>query len=719
MLSANRFTVPEIQQRGIAIFLFFFLVLLPSIGMAKPNSEIVESKAKKVVMMLDIVAKEYALGIERGKVINATEYEESQVFLEQALERYTSIIDAMPNPEKAVDFKTRLEILLKNLKEKVEPGEVKVAINTLQVQFLQELGIEMQKSPPRPIDLANGRKIFKTNCAQCHGLTGNGDGPLSSHLDPKPAVLTDPGITGNAESTPYGNFQVISVGIANTAMVAWSEFLPEADLWDVTYFVRTFSNDIVQLPLVASSDSATGSSAGSVSAEAAINNVIALLDETVKTFKEGNTSGAADLAFDAYLGYEKLEKGLVHKRKELGLRLESSFGRFRAEIKRNADFNHVTKIKDAIQTDLKEAQKVLEEKIGFAGLFTQSLSIIVREGFEAILIIAALIAFLIKSKNKDKVKIIYQGVFIGIGASFLTAYILHEILHITAAKQELMEGWIMLLAVVVLFWVSYWLVTKIEAQKWQSYITRKMGAAVTTGNAFTLGMVAFLSVYREGFETVLFYKALYLYAGEGTGGIIPGFLAGCVLLALLFYVINKLGLKVPIKWFFGFTSVLLYFMAFTFMGKGLHELQMGEALSLSVANFAPEISWLGMYPTWETFIGQGILLLAFTGAVVYSFVIKPEVESKTLVEETKHIQSDIGIVHDLAEHISEHAQKCTVFLKDTKDQDLQELSDHLKEIDEKVHELSDHVRFLEDKLVDEYERLGIGIQPQDKGQEAS
>jgi high-affinity iron transporter len=287
------------------------------------------------------------------------------------------------------------------------------------------------------------------------------------------------------------------------------------------------------------------------------------------------------------------------------------------------------------------------------------------------------------------------------------------------AKQELLEGWIMLVAVVVLFWVSYWLVTKIEAQKWQSYITSKMTQAVSTGNAFTLGMVAFLSVYREGFETVLFYKALYLYAGEVTSGIIPGFLAGCLLLAVIFYVINKLGLKVPIKWFFGFTSVLLYFMAFTFMGKGLHELQMGEALSITVANFAPEISWLGMYPTWETFIGQGILLLAFAGAVIYSFIIQPEVESKTLVEETRHIQSDILIVHDLAEHISEHAQKCKVFLKDTKDQDLQELSDHLKEIDEKVHELSNHVRFVEDKLIDEYERLGIDLLPQDKGQAAS
>ena len=704
------------QATVFFLFLCFYLIHLPATVHAKSSSEIVESKTKKVIMMLDIVAKEYALGIDNGNIINATEYEESQVFLEQALERYQTIIGSMPNLENAENLKTRFEKLSVNLKARINPEEVKTSVNTIQSQLLKELGIEMQKSPPRPVDLANGRKIFKTNCALCHGLNGNGNGPLATHLDPAPAVLSDPEITGNDHSTAYDNFQVISVGIANTAMVAWSEFLPEEELWDVTYFVRTFSNANIQLPLVVGSASAEDDQPG-LSPGQAIAGVNNLLDESLKAFKAGDINSAAELAFDAYLGYEKLERGLSTKRKELGLRLESTFSRLRAEIKRKAELSHVEKIRKTIKTDLKEAQNVLEEKVGFTGLFIQSFSIIVREGFEAILIVAALIAFLIKSRNKDKVKIIHQGVITGIVASFLTAYILHEVLSITMAKQELLEGWIMLVAVAVLFWVSYWLVTKIETQKWQSYITGKMSQAVTTGNVFTLGLVAFLSVYREGFETVLFYKALYLSAGESSGGIVPGFLVGCVCLAAIFYVINKLGIKVPIKWFFGFTSVLLYFMAFMFMGKGLHELQMGEALSLTAAKFAPEISWLGMYPTWETFIGQMILVVLFLGALLYTFVIKPEVDSQDLKDETQHIQSDISVVHDMAEHISKHAQRCEKFLKDTNDHDLKELSDHLKEIDLKVHELSDHVRYVENKLIDEYERLGFAILPKDKKRE--
>ena len=692
------------MKKTSIVFVIFltFLTLQPLLIEAKVSSEVTASKAKKIIMMLDIMAKEYDLGIKNGKIINAIEYKESQVFLEQSLERYQSIISHMPDLKNAEQLKTKLKNLRTNLKDKIDPREIKISASAIQSQILKELGIELRKTPPRAINIQNGRNIFKSNCAQCHGLTGSGDGPLASKLYPAPAVLSDPEITGNDHSTAYDNFQVISIGIANTSMVAWSEFLPEADLWDVTYFIRTFSNDKVELPIVVTANPSQTSD----SIQQLVTVVTRALDKSIEVFKTGDIKQSAELAFDAYLNYEGIETGLITKNKDLGLRLESSFGRLRAEIKRGANLNHVEKINQDIQNDLKQAQTILQQKVGFTGLFIQSFSIIVREGFEAILIVAALIAFLIKSKNKDKVKTIYQGVITGIGASFLTAYILHEVLDISMAKQELLEGWIMLFSVVVLFWVSYWLLTKIETQKWQSYITAKMTQAITTGNIFALGMVAFLAVYREGFETVLFYKALYLYAGNVNNGIIPGFFAGCIFLVFIFYLINKVGIQIPIKWFFGVTSLLLYFMAFTFMGKGLHELQMGEALSLTPAYFSPEISWLGMYPTWETFIGQSLLLIIFLAGLFYTFVIKPEVDSKNLMEETNNIQKNIGLVHDLAEHISDHAQRCELLLKDTNDKDLVEITEHLKDIDSKVHELSDHVRSLEDKLTDEYERLG-------------
>lgn len=685
-------------------------------------SESLESKIKKIVMMMNIVTKEYEEGIVDGKIAIAAEYEESQVFLQQAEDRFRRLPVPKQNIAEIKSIAARFTDLSQKIKDKVDISEVRPLINGINAGLMKTYAIKISQTPAEPVSLGKGKTIFAGKCSVCHGMTGKGDGPLASQFDPAPAVLADPQLTGDDNSVAFDNFQVISVGIANTGMIGWADTLSESEIWDVTYYIRTFSNANVKLPLInegASTTSAQSDSDGGKQAANAIAQVRNLLDTSLEIFKNGgDIDEAADTAFDAYLTYEKIESGLISKRKELGLRLESSFSRFRAEIKRQAEFSHVEKIHAGINEDLTQALQILQEEVGFTGLFIQSFSIIVREGFEAILIIAALIAFLIKSRNRDKLKSIYTGVTLGVIGSFLTAYVVHEVLHLSIASQELLEGWIMLFAVVVLFWVSYWLVSKIEAEKWQTYITQKMKTAVSTGSAFALGGVAFLSVYREGFETVLFYKALYLYAGNVTEGIVPGFLAGCVVLAVVFYLINKAGVKVPIKWFFAFTSVFLYYMAFTFMGKGLHELQMGQALSMTPAAFAPEISWLGMYPTWETMIGQGVLILAYVFALVYTFGVKPEVEQQELKKETSHIQKDIAVVHDLVEHISHHAKRCEIFLKDTKDQDLKELSDHLKEIDEKVHELFDHVSFVENKLNDGFEKLGQAAFPVEEQKES-
>jgi high-affinity iron transporter len=702
----------------LSLMLSFFFIQGSFSSKVEAGSESLESKIKKIVMMMNIVTKEYEEGIVDGKIAIAAEYEESQVFLEQAEDRFKRLPAPRENIEDIKSIAARFTDLTQKIKNKVDIEEVRPLINGINSGLMKTYAIKISQTPIEPVSLQNGKTIFTNKCSVCHGITGKGDGPLAMQFDPAPAVLADPNLTGDDNTVAYDNFQVISVGIANTGMIGWADNLSESEIWDVTYYIRTFSNENVKLPVingkVASADSPSEDDGGKQAANT-IAQVRVLLDTSLEKFKAGaDIDETADIAFDAYLTYEKIEAGLISKRKELGLRLESSFSRYRAEIKRQAEFSHVEKIHAGIHEDLTQALQILQEEIGFSGLFIQSFSIIVREGFEAILIIAALIAFLIKSRNRDKLKSIYTGVTLGIIGSFLTAYIVHEVLHLSIASQELLEGWIMLFAVVVLFWVSYWLVSKIEAEKWQSYITQKMKTAVSTGSAFALGGVAFLSVYREGFETVLFYKALYLYAGDGTEGIVPGFLVGCAVLSLVFYLINKAGVRVPIKWFFAFTSVFLYYMAFTFMGKGLHELQMGQTLSMTPATFAPEISWLGMYPTWETMIGQGVLVLAYVFALVYTFGVKPEVEQQELKKETSHIQQDIAVVHDLVEHISHHAKRCEIFLKDTKDQDLKELSDHLKEIDEKVHELFDHVSFVENKLTDGFEKLGQVAFPDEK-----
>lgn len=714
-LSIEPSSGPFTLRRGAAalfVALLFIVAAPPFLTPAESQSGKLESRVKKIVMMLNIVNKEYHEGIADGEVINAAEYEESQVFLEQAFGRYLTLTQEASGKGKPDELADRFSSLVQVIKDKEDPAVIHSEVNAINAGILKKFNIELSQTPSEPVSLTNGRTLYMSNCKLCHGLAGQGDGLLASQLDPKPAVLADPQLTGDEFSKPFDSFQIINVGIANTAMVGWGDQFSEKELWDLTYFIRSFSNKNVRLPLLVSQGTSPDSAKIQESSTKKIfTEVLLLLNQSLKAYREGHVREASESAFDAYLTYEKVEALLITKRKELGLKLESSFGRLQAEIKRQAPIDLVEKVGERISADLKEAQQVLTQEIGFTGLFIQSLSIIVREGFEAILIIAALIMFLVKSRNRDKLKAIYMGVLSGIAASFLTAYILQGILDISPASQEMMEGVIMLVAVVVLFYVSYWLVSKIETAKWQSYITGKMQKAVTTGSAFTLSLVAFLSVYREGFETVLFYKALYLYAGDTTAGIIPGFFSGCAVLGVVYFLINQLGMRIPVKWFFVVTSVFLYYMAFTFMGKGLHELQMGGALSMSLADFAPEIPWLGIYPTWETFIGQMVLVAAYVGALVYTFGIKQERAAHELKSEATQIQHNITAVHDLVEHISHHAKRCEIFLKDTGDQDLKELSEHLKEIDSKVHELFDQVLYFENRLSDEYDRLSqpIGV----------
>ena len=592
---------------------------LPALALCFPKSALADpqEQAGKIVMMLNIVAKEYREGVRDGKVVNADEYGESQVFLSQAKDRYGLIADHGADSGKAPEILGLFGTLAEAIQAKKHPAQVAQLIDHLKAGLIGQFKLQIRKQPLQAVSLENGRAIYQKHCVGCHGPAGGGDGPDAAKLDPPPARLADPQLTGDEYTEPYDNFQIISVGIANTAMRAWSDKLSEQDRWDVTYYIRSFANPNQTLPVVAEAKApASAPEAPEGSLDRTLSEIARLLQETETAYRAADATGARLNAMDAYLIFERIEPSLINKDKKLGKGLERTFGTLQGQIKAEAPLVEIQATLAEIRRGLARARGLLEEKMSWGGQFLNSLAIIVREGFEAILIIAALIAFLVKSRNEDKVACIWVGVGAALAASFLTAWVLESVLRISSAGREQMEAWIMLVAVAMLFWVSYWLVSKVEAAKWQAYITGKMKEAIGTGSSFTLGLVAFISVYREGFETILFYKALYINAGEATGGIVPGFLAGSVVLAGVYFLIYKAGIRIPVKWFFVLTSVFLVFMAFLFMGRGLHELQMGGALSMTPLSWAPEIDWLGMYPTLETLIGQSVLLVAYAVALV-------------------------------------------------------------------------------------------------------
>jgi len=196
--------------------------------------------------------------------------------------------------------------------------------------------------------------------------------------------------------------------------------------------------------------------------------------------------------------------------------------------------------------------------------------------------------------------------------------------EITPGQREALEGVTMLLATAVLFSVSYWLLSKIEVAKWNAFVKGRMEDALSTGSGFALASVAFLAVYREGFETILFYKALLTSAGSAGGGggsaagpVTAGILLGAVALVIVYIGINRFGMKVPLKPFFAVTSAMLYYMAFVFAGKGIADLQESGVLGTSVVEWAPRIPVLGIYPTVQSLALQFLLIVLLLVAVVW------------------------------------------------------------------------------------------------------
>lgn len=361
--------------------------------------------------------------------------------------------------------------------------------------------------------------------------------------------------------------------------------------------------------------------------------VIALkgtLAKALETYRSGDHKKAKNMVSEAYFEqFEGMEAAIAVKSDALKTELESLFGKVISLMGSDASNEEVEKMIKSLEAKLDQAVQLLtQEKEGKTSLFFNSLIIITREGFEAILIVSALAAYLARIGHSDKVKFIYQGSIVAMLASFLIAFLFQTLFRTFTSSREFLEGATMILASVVLFYVSYWLISKAQASKWQQFIQKKVQESLSKGSLMALWFTAFLAVFREGAETVLFYQALLSSAEMGGElNIILGFLVGCGLLVVLFLLFKYGSLKIPIKTFFTVTSILLYYLAFVFAGKGIVELQTAGVLEATPVKYIPTIGIFGIYPTLQSLLIQGLLLLAALFAMIYVFLQTPKVNT--------------------------------------------------------------------------------------------
>lgn len=345
-------------------------------------------------------------------------------------------------------------------------------------------------------------------------------------------------------------------------------------------------------------------------------------DEAMALAADGDTSAAVGLLQDAYFDIFEasgMEGRIGARDPAFKAQIEGRFSKMMALITSDAGSDPLAAEAAALDTDL--AQGV--DMLGGAGsgdwlsLFAYALLIILREGFEAILIVTALVAYLVKTGHSDKQRVIVNSVVVALLASVATAVLMKVVFDASAASQEVMEGGTMLVAAVILFSMSYWLISKAEAEKWSRYIKGKVQGSLSSGSIKALWFTSFLAVYREGAETVLFFQALTIDA-DSTGllGIAGGFAVGCVALAAVYWAMRAGALRLPIRPFFQVTGALLYGMAFVFVGKGVMELVEGKIIDPTLISWAPEVPAIGLYPYWQSLAPQAALVAAALLALV-------------------------------------------------------------------------------------------------------
>ena len=601
-----------------------------------------------ILHALDYLGVDYPGAVQNGKVLDQGEYDEQ---IEFATGVRTMIAGLPARPERAA-LEASAAGLLAAIRDK-RPGEEVAAISgDLRRRIIDVY--EVRVTPRQVPDLAAAAADFTTHCAVCHGATGRGDGPGAKGLTPPPADLTAAGRMG--ERSLFGLYSTITLGIKGTAMTGFAP-LSEAQRWALAFYVSTLATppadrergaalwkggvgtselrDLRALVMATPKEVAarSGPDGAAVLAylrgepaalasgrESPIDFSARVLADSVAAYRRGDVAQAHQLAVTAYLeGFELVEAPLSAVDGGLKTRVEAEMLRYRTLIQSRAPRETVEAQARTITTLLDSARERLDAaRLSPVTTFTSALVILLREGLEAILVLAALVAMLIKSGRREGLPYVHAGWIAALALGGVTWVVASYVVTVSGASREVTEGVTALVAAAMLLYVGFWMHRHSHAARWKAFIETRVQAALSGRTLWTLASISFLAVYREAFETVLFYQALWVEAGPG-GHLAVGLgcVAGFVGLGLLAWLILRLGLRLPVGWFFGLGSALMAVLAVVLAGKGVAALQHAGKLPVGTLDL-PAIPSLGVYPTWQGVITQLALVVVILGAFTYS-----------------------------------------------------------------------------------------------------
>lgn len=602
-------------------------------------------KAQTVVHMLDYIGVDYPQFVRDGAVLDQAEFAEQLEFATQSV----ALLQQLPAQPGQAALIVHAQALRAAIADKADGAKVAVAAGALRREVIASYHLSV--APRQAPDLALGAQLYAAQCASCHGDRGHGDGALAAGLDPVPSNFHD-AARMNARSI-YGLYNTISLGVAGTPMRPFAE-LSEAERWALAFYVADLRIDPAQVqagqvawergigksqfkdfaPLVTLSPEEVAQRHGAqlasvqaylaahpqamaAAAPAPLDVARGKLAQSLKAYRAGDGEAARQLAISAYLeGFELVEASLDNIDAPLRRQVEAQMMGLRTIIGEARPVEEVATHIDALNGLLDQVgQELSAGSLSPLTAFVSALLILLREGLEAILVLAAIIALVHKTGRRDAMVYVHMGWMGAVLLGALTWVVSSYLLAISGASRELTEGITALIAAAMLLYVGYWLHSKSYAQAWSTFLRGQIDAALGKGTLWAMAGVAFLAVYRELFEIVLFYQTLWVQVGsDGQRYVLAGMLVAAVLLALVAWAILKYSVRLPIGPFFSATAALLALLAVVFAGNGVAALQEAGVLSADAVRFV-SLPLLGIHPTLQGLLAQGLALALTLGGV--------------------------------------------------------------------------------------------------------
>ncbi|EPM50996.1 cytochrome c/FTR1 family iron permease [Pseudomonas syringae] len=610
----------------LAWLLVPLLTLCSSIALADP----VEGAAQ-ALHLLDYLGADYPASVADGKVVEAAHYQQ-QI---EALTTLQGLVLALPQRAERAGLEQGVA-QLKNAVSSKQDG-TQVARQARQLAAKLAVAYEVSQAPAITPDPARGAPLYAQHCSVCHGDTGAGDGPAGIGLEPPPSNLRD---TARLDRLSlYDLYNALGLGIAGTDMPAFADQLDDRQRWDIATYIASFSAQPVatatkafNLADLARQTPAEVQAAEGPDAAATfraqrtqppqvqrgpaqlLDYTSVTLDRSLAAYKAGDREQAYDLSVAAYLeGFELVESSLDNVDANVRKDTEKSLMAYRQSLQDSLPIPQVEQKLGVAKAKLKESTGLLgSDGLSLSLSYISGLLILLREGLEAILVLAAILAFLRNTGQQSAVRSVNVGwglaLLAGLGTWALAAYVI----DVSGAQRELLEGATALFASVMVLWLGVWMHDRRHAAAWQDYVKSSL---VGGGGRFGFAVLAFFSVYRELFEVILFYETLWLQAGPaGHNAVLAGGATALVLLVGLAWVILRGSAKLPLSLFFSINAALLCALSVVFAGHGVKALQEAGIFGTRPVPFF-EFDWLGIHADLYSLGAQAIALTAI--AVLY------------------------------------------------------------------------------------------------------